>query len=121
MSNTPEMTRKEALAALHQLYARVGYHLFDEPSREENKVLQDKIWTALRILRHSIHGEAPSGYTDHLCEVCFLRYVHINSPFVFLKGDSIQKDLCTECLVRLKADGKVERVENWETGEVTPC
>jgi hypothetical protein len=116
------MTRKEALALVYKFYDRLGFHLYDQQATPEDVVLRDQIWTALQGLQRSIHGEAPCGITNSLCQICYLCYVPIANPFVYLKGEPFsQKGICTECLERLKAEGKIDRIINWETGEVTQC
>jgi hypothetical protein len=117
-----ELAPKEALAVLHKLNAAVGWRFYLPEATAEEQALREQIWTALHVLRLAIHGKAPLDTASVLCDVCSLRYVPIDNPFVFLKDDSgCHKAPCTECLERLKAEGKIARIENWETGEVTQC
>jgi hypothetical protein len=109
------MTRKEALAVLHKLYDVVGWHLYGEDVgasiTDEEKALREQVWDAFRILDRATHGEPLNyGFSSSLCEVCYLRYLHIGSNhLVYLKGHAICKRCCAQCLEHLKAEGKIER------------
>jgi hypothetical protein len=117
----PAMTRKEALAVVNEVVARVGHYLYDPHATEEEKLLQEQIYSALRILTVTIHGKPQIGFMSSLCDVCYLRYAEIESPFVTLKGKIPSYSPCTECVKRLQAEGKIECLTNWATGEVIPC
>jgi len=121
MSKKQEMTRKEALAVLHKLNAAVGNHLYADTATPEMKTLREQVYSALRLLDTALHGKAPAGFGS-LCAVCYLHFVPTSSPWVFLKSkpDTLL-DCCDTCIEQLKAEGKIERLENWETGEVTVC
>ncbi|SRR6266487_437593 len=122
MSDTQEMTRKEALAILHKMYAAVGHHLFMDTASQDMKMLREQVWGALRLLDTALHGKAPSNCSSELCEVCYLHYVRTSSPWVFLKSKPASPlDCCDTCLQRLRTEGQIERLENWETGEVIAC
>ena len=121
----PTMTRKEALAVLYKLWAAEDWHMYDARASEEVKALRGSVRTAFSVLRTAIHGEKPPDAVS-LCSICYLRYVPTASPFVYLKHDhlgipSTPQNVCAECIERLKAEGKIERLENWKTGEVIPC
>ena len=117
----PAMTRKEALAVVHNVVAHVDHYLYDPHATEEEKLLREQIYSALRILTVTIHGKPQIGFMSSLCDVCYLRYVEIESPFVTLKGKIRTHSPCTACVERLQAEGKLECITNWATGEVIPC
>jgi hypothetical protein len=122
MSQNAKMTRKEALAILYKVKDAARTSLYSPYANEEMKLLGTQVYDALKVLTAIVHGKAKTTETGHLCEVCYLRYVPFNNPFVYLRDDpTVTKDLCGECLERLKAEGKIERLENWMTGEVTRC
>ena len=118
----PELTPKEALAVLHRLNEAVGWRLYLPEATVEEQALREQACEAFYALRLAIHGTAPLDASSALCDVCYLCYVPLANPFVVLKGGSgSHKAPCTACLERLKAEGKIARIENWETGEVTLC
>jgi hypothetical protein len=122
MSQNAKMTRKEALAILYKVKDAARTSLYSPDANEETRLLGTQVYDALKVLTTAVHGKAKTTETGHLCEVCYLRYVPLKTPFVFLRDDPIaNKDLCGECLERLKAEGKIERLENWMTREVTQC
>jgi hypothetical protein len=122
MSQKPEMTRKEALAVLYKVKDAARPVLYSSQATDEIQLLRTQVYKALKILTTTVHGKAKLGDTGHLCEECYLHYVPVHAPFVFLRDEShTTKDLCDECLERLKAEGKIERLENWATREVTQC
>ena len=128
------MTRKEALAVLHKLYDVVGWHLYGEDVgasiTDEEKALREQIWDAFRVLDRAVHGEPPNfGFSSTLCEVCYLRYLHVGSNhLVYLKGQATCKRCCAQCLEHLRVEGKIERdlmeeerqAATQQRGEVTP-
>lgn len=130
----PDMTRKEALAVLHKLYDVVGWHLYGEDVgasiTDEEKALREQIWDAFRVLDRAVYGEPPnSGFHNILCEVCYLRYLHLGTThLVSLKGQITWKRCCAQCLEHLKAEGTMERdlteeepqADTQQEREVTP-
>jgi hypothetical protein len=117
----PAMTNEEALAIVHNVVARVGWHLYDQDATEEEELLRKQIYSALRILTVTVHGKPEIGFMSGLCDVCYLRYAEIESPFITLKGSTVSHSPCAACVERLQAEGKLERQENWKTGEVILC
>ena len=120
MNNKPTMTRKEALAVVHKVYEAGGVHIYSPDASHEAIVLREQIHVAFQVLDIAVHGKIPLGFGS-LCDVCYLHYVPTDNPFVRLKGDSAIYAPCTQCLGRLKTEGKIESLEDWRTGEVTPC
>jgi hypothetical protein len=117
-----KFTPKEALAVLHKLHEAVGWRLYLPEATVEEQALREQTCEAFYTLRLAIHGTAPLNASSALCDVCYLCYVPLANPFVFLKDDfRSHKSPCTACMERLKAEGKIARIENWETGEVTLC
>ncbi len=60
------MTHKEALAVVHKIVAKVNWHLYDAQVTEEEKMLREQIYTALRILTATIHREPLPGFMSIL-------------------------------------------------------
>ncbi len=113
------LSHKHALAIVHKTYAAVGWHLYEERATDEEQALREQVSAAFRVLDVAVHGPCPAGFIS-LCEVCYLRYVPTEAPFVSLKGDYTSRNLCTECIERLKAEGTIDHMELWETGEALP-
>jgi hypothetical protein len=113
------LSRKHALALVHTAYAAVGWHLYEERATDEETALRELVYAAFRVLDAAVHGPCPPGLIS-LCEVCYLRYVPTEAPFVSLKGEYTSNHLCTRCLERLQAEGMVQCLEYWRTGEVQP-
>src|SRR6266487_2802716 len=113
------LSHKHALAIVHKTYAAVGWHLYEERATDEEQALREQVYAAFRVLDVAVHGPCPAGFLS-LCEVCYLRYVPTEAPFVSLKGDYSSRSLCTACTQRLKAEGKTLRITDWKTGEVLP-
>ena len=121
MNKKPEMTRKEALAVVQKVVKAVGWHLYEDHATEEEKILREQVYKALQLLTSLVHGKPCHDDMSSLCDVCFLRYVEIRSPFAIFKGETTRHSLCKACIQLLRAEGKIARLEDWETGEVTPC
>ncbi|MBA2391419.1 MAG: hypothetical protein H0V70_01585 [Ktedonobacteraceae bacterium] len=117
----PAMTRKEALAVVNEVIARVSWHLYDQHATEEDERLRKQISSALRTLAVTVHGKPEIGFMSSLCDVCYLQYAEVASPFITLKGSITSHSPCAACVERLQAEGKLECITNWATGEVIPC
>jgi hypothetical protein len=115
------MTHKEALAVVNEVVARVIWHLYDPHATKEDERLRKQVSSALRILAVTVHGKPEIGFMPSLCDVCYLRYAEVESPFVTLKGEETSHSPCAACVERLQAEGKLECITNWATGEVIPC
>jgi len=113
------LSHKHALAIVHKAYAAVGWHLYEACATDEEQALREQVYAAFRVLDVAVHGPCPAGFLS-LCEVCYLRYVPTEAPFVSLKGDYTSRNLCTQCIERLKAEGAIDHMEPWETGEALP-
>ncbi len=122
-----DMTPQEALSILYRLNEAVGWHLHQASPPQEEQALRTLVWSALRTMCSTIHGEAPLTCSSSLCDVCYLRYVPLETPMVTLKpgtargSTTLSKSPCSQCLEQLKAEGNLAEIINWETGEVTPC
>jgi hypothetical protein len=115
-----EMTRKEALAALHKLCEESIDHVpMSVFLSEEHKALRKEVRCAFDVLDRAFHCRK-SGQFSSLCERCYLRYAECIAEEK--EKDSITW-CCTSCWERLKAEGKLEAIEaegTHEEGVVAP-
>jgi len=117
VSKKPEMTRKAALAVLHQFSDAVSWQWFLPEVSPERKALKDEVQTALRTLDTVVHGTRAScyGFGFGLCQICYLRY---SASTVRLKGDpsGYAHACCTSCLRMLDDEGRLRHIEQVLTG-----
>lgn len=123
-SGEKPMTRKAALAVLHQFWQEYSYtfspHLSPEQKSERDALCKDAM-TALSVLTRAIHG--PCDLLKCYPTLCVLCYLHYAEHFPEVKDEVTEYQTvfcCTSCLEQLRADGVLYEEKN-EEGHERAC